>query len=192
MVVTNDPVLVLRGTRVALGPLREDLVPTYHRWEQQLLVLAGLGHITPETLESRRTSYGLASQAGEAGAYFTVYANNGEAWKPIGLSTLHIDQRKQVADYVILLGERRGEGLGTEATKLTLDWAFNVAGLRNVKLEVWEPNKAAIRAYQKAGFKIVGVRRNGARWLGQQCDEIIMDAVPEDFTDSVVEQQLQA
>jgi len=105
---------------------------------------------------------------------------------------LHIDQRKHVADYVILLGERRGEGLGTEATTLTLDWAFNVAGLRNVTLEVWEPNKAAIRAYEKAGFRIVGVRRHGARWLGQQCDEIIMDAMPEDFTDSVVEQQLHA
>ncbi|MBV9013855.1 MAG: GNAT family N-acetyltransferase [Pseudonocardiales bacterium] len=118
--------------------------------------------------------------------------NNGETWQPIGLSTLHIEARKQVADYVILLGEHRGEGLGTEATKLTLDWAFHVAGLRNVKLEVWEPNKAAIRAYQKASFTIVGVRRNGARWLGQQCDEIIMDAVPEDFTDSVVEHQLQA
>ena len=59
--MTNDPVLVLIGSRVALGTLREDLVPDYHRWEQQLLVLAGLGHTTPETLESRRTSYGLAS-----------------------------------------------------------------------------------------------------------------------------------
>lgn len=192
MTEMNDPLLVLVGNRVALGPLREELVPTYHRWEQQLGVLAGLGHTTPETLESRRTTYGLASQSGDQGAYFTVYATNGETWQPIGLSTLHIEARKQVADYVILLGERRGEGLGTEATKLTLDWAFNVVGLRNVKLEVKEPNKAAIRAYEKAGFKIVGVRRNGARWLGQQCNEIIMDAVPGDFTDSVVEHHLQA
>jgi RimJ/RimL family protein N-acetyltransferase len=128
MAETNDPVLVLRGTRVALGPLREDLVPTYHRWEQQLVALAGLGHTTPETLESRRTTYGLASQGGDLGAYFTVYATNGETWQPIGLSTLHIDQRKQVANYVILLGERRGEGLGTEATKLTLDWASTSPG----------------------------------------------------------------
>ncbi|MGH3850448.1 MAG: hypothetical protein ACRDRT_12235 [Pseudonocardiaceae bacterium] len=33
--------------------------------------------------------------------------------------------------------------------------------------------------------------RNGARWLGQQCEENIMDAVPEDITNLVVEQQLQ-
>ncbi|MBV9143120.1 MAG: GNAT family N-acetyltransferase [Pseudonocardiales bacterium] len=148
-------------------------------------------HHTGDAGESA-TTYGLASQSGDLGAYFTVYATNGEAWQPIGLSTVHSDQRKQVADYVILLGERRGEGLGTEATTLTLDWAFNVVGLRNVTLEVWEPNKAAIRAYEKAGFRIVGVRRQGARWLGQQCDEIIMDAVPEDFTGSVVEHHLHA
>ncbi|MGH3831149.1 MAG: GNAT family N-acetyltransferase [Pseudonocardiaceae bacterium] len=64
--------------------------------------------------------------------------------------------------------------------------------MRNVKLEVWVPNKAAIHAYEKAGFRIVGVLRNDARWLSQQCDEIIMDAVPEDITNLVVEQQLQA
>jgi len=34
------------------------------------------------------------------------------------------------------------------------------------------------------------LRRNGARWLGQQCDEVIMDAVPEDLAESVVPAQL--
>ncbi|HEX3811769.1 MAG TPA: GNAT family protein [Mycobacteriales bacterium] len=191
MVDTDEPVLVLIGDRVALGTLRVDLVPLYHRWEQQLAVLAGYGQTTPEPLEARQSSYDAAAQAGDDGAYFTIYAKTGDGrWEPIGTTTLHIDSRKQIADYVIMLGARRGEGLGTEATRLTLDWAFNVAGLRNVKLEVWAPNKSAIRAYEKAGFHHVGVRRNGARWLGGPCDEIIMDAIPEDFSGSVVQGQL--
>lgn len=187
----EEAVLALIGDRVALGPLRADLVPLYHRWEQQLAVLAGLGQVTLETLEARQASYDAAAQAGADSAYFTVYARDtADRWQPIGTTTLHIDQRKQIADYVIVLGERRGEGLGTAATRLTLDWAFNVAGLVNVRLEVWAPNKAAIGAYERAGFKHIGIRRNGARWLGQQCDEVIMDAVPEDLTESVVEGQV--
>lgn len=191
MADSDEPVFVLIGDRVALGTLRADLVPLYHRWEQQLAVLAGYGQTTPEPLEARQSSYDAAAQASGDGAYFTVYARtDNEAWEPVGTTTLHIDTRKQVADYIIMLGERRGQGIGTEATRLTLDWAFNVAGLVNVKLEVWAPNEGAIRAYEKAGFKHVGVRRNGARWLGRPCDEIIMDAVPEEFSDSVVERQL--
>lgn len=187
----DEPVLVLTGDRVALGAMRSDLVPLYHRWEQQLAVLAGYGHATPDTLEGRQSSYEAASQASAESGSFTVYARDSEGvWEPIGTTTLHIDWRRQVADYVIMLGTRRGEGLGTEATRLTLDWAFNVAGLKNVKLEVWAPNTAAIRAYEKAGFRHVGVRRNGARWLGQQCDEVIMDAIPEDVVGSVVADQL--
>ena len=59
----------------------------------------------------------------------------------------------------ILVGQRRGRGLGTEATRLTLDWAFHVLGLHNVMLEVLPANAPAIRAYEAAGFRRIGVRR---------------------------------
>ena len=35
------------------------------------------------------------------------------------------------------MGERRGQGLGTEATRLVLDYAFHVLQLRNVMLRPW-------------------------------------------------------
>ncbi|MFI2486857.1 GNAT family N-acetyltransferase [Promicromonospora kroppenstedtii] len=42
-------------------------------------------------------------------------------------------------------------------------------------------NTAAIRAYEKAGFRTVGTRRRTGSWLGQPADEVIMDAVPEEY-----------
>lgn len=55
-----------------------------------------------------------------------------------------------------------GMGLGTEATKLILDYAFNVLKLHKVDLRVLEYNIRAINSYKKCGFIVEGVDREGA------------------------------
>ena len=85
------------------------------------------------------------------------------------------------ANLGISLGERRNQGLGSEATRLTLDWGFHVLGLQNVLLETLAWNEAAIRAYEKAGFRRIGVRRKAAMSRGGRADVVLMDAIPADF-----------
>ena len=48
------------------------------------------------------------------------------------------------AEFGIAIGERRGQGLGTEATRLVLDFAFHVLQLRNVLLQTLEWNVAGL------------------------------------------------
>jgi RimJ/RimL family protein N-acetyltransferase len=97
-----------------------------------------------------------------------------------------IDYRHARCGFGILLGERRGQGLGTEATRLALDWAFNALSLRNVLLEVMPWNAAAIRTYEKAGFRHIGRRRDALLLHGRRWDELYMDAVADEFTGSVL------
>jgi RimJ/RimL family protein N-acetyltransferase len=59
-------------------------------------------------------------------------------------------------------------------------------GLHNVMLTVLPTNVAAIRAYEKAGFKRIGVRRNALSVLGRRGDEVLMDAVPDEFQSPVL------
>jgi RimJ/RimL family protein N-acetyltransferase len=94
---------------------------------------------------------------------------------------VYIDQMRRNGEYVVALGESRGRGVGTEATRLVLDYAFHVTNLRCVYLTVIEPNAGAIRAYEKAGFKRQGMRRDSNQWLGQTVNEVLMDAIPEEF-----------
>jgi RimJ/RimL family protein N-acetyltransferase len=94
---------------------------------------------------------------------------------------MRIDHHNGRADFGILIGERRGEGLGTDATCLVLEWAFDVVGLANVMLGVLPSNRAGIRAYEKAGFRTVGARRTAAASMGGREDELLMDAVAADF-----------
>ena len=48
-------------------------------------------------------------------------------------------------------------GAATEAVRAALDYAFRVLGLRRVKLRTFAHNLRARRAFQKAGFREVGV-----------------------------------
>jgi len=184
-----DVEYLIEGERVALGPLRRDLAETYARWMNSLEVRGGLSNLGildrgSEEAWLEETMTANAEQEPDR-ANFTIYdRRDGE---PIGTSVLmDINHHHARARFGILLGERRGQGLGTEAARLTLDWAFSVLSLRNVLLEVLPWNAGAIRAYEKAGFKLIGRRRDALLAHGRRWDEISMDAVASEFTGSVL------
>jgi diamine N-acetyltransferase len=180
---------LIESDRAALGSLRRDLAETYAQWMNRVDVRRGLAHLGLYDLEAEEAWLADASKANAerrpAQANFTVYdRRDGEA---VGTSSLFdIDHHHRRAKFGILLGERRGQGIGTEATRLTLDWAFHVLNLRNVVLEVMDWNAAGMRAYEKAGFRLVGRRRDALVSGGRRIDEVIMDAVPGDFAGSVI------
>jgi diamine N-acetyltransferase len=185
----DAPDYVLEGERVALGPLRKDLADAYRRWVHDLDVRNGIltvGIYSLETEEAwvEETSAKCGGAQPEMAA-FTVYdLSDGD---PIGTTSLMaIDWRMRRSLFGIALGGRRGGGLGTDATRLTLDWAFNMLGLHNVMLNVLPTNVAAIRAYEKAGFKRIGVRRDALSVLGERGDEVLMDAIAGDFDSPVL------
>jgi diamine N-acetyltransferase len=180
---------LIESDRAALGTLRRDLAATYAHWMNRVEVRRGLAHLGVFDVGAEEAWLADASKASAerrpAQVSFTVYdRRDGEA---VGTASLFdIDHHHLRAKFGILLGERRGQGIGTEATRLTLDWGFNVMNLHNVVLEVMDWNAAGIRAYEKAGFRLVGRRReallSGGRWV----DEVIMDALASEFTGSVL------
>ena len=58
--------------------------------------------------------------------------------------------------------------------------------LRNVMLETLAWNAAGLAAYERAGFRRIGVRRAARISRGRPTDLVLMDAVPDDFGDSVL------
>jgi diamine N-acetyltransferase len=178
----EDPILIIEGDLVALGPLRRDLLPLYQRWINDLGTMRTLGlPPLPMTSEKEQEWYDRQSKA-EDDVPFTIYER--ETLRPIGNTGLHsVDYRNRSATFGILIGEpeRRGKGFGTETTRLMLDFAFTALGLHNVMLTVFEFNPAGIRAYQKAGFKEVGRRRECRMMGGTLWDEVHMDCISSEF-----------
>ncbi|WP_028648412.1 GNAT family N-acetyltransferase [Nocardiopsis sp. CNT312] len=178
----SDPLIWLRGEKAGIGPLRADLVEEYWRWEQTIPTIVGYNRRTPQPIETTRLilieGYDRAS---DREIRFTVYDLAGSEPVPVGIAQVMTDQPRGNGEYIAAMGESRGKGVGTEATKLVLDYAFHVANMACVWLTVLEPNTGAIRAYEKAGFKRQGIRRNSNVWLGQRVNEVLMDALPEEF-----------
>jgi RimJ/RimL family protein N-acetyltransferase len=153
------PITTLTGPRITLGPLRREFVPAYCRWSNDLGTSRTLGLSWPATLEEELARYEQRALA-ENATWFTLYER--ASGRPIGLTYLYeIEPRHARANFGILIGEGdcRGKGYGTEATRLLLDYAFTAQGLHSVQLEVFEYNLAGMRAYQKAGFRELGRRR---------------------------------
>jgi len=87
-----------------------------------------------------------------------------------------LDAANAAANYRIsLVGpEVFGRGYGTEATRLVVDYALDVAGLHRLHLQVLAFNPRAQRAYEKCGFVREGVHRDALHWEGAWHDAISM------------------
>lgn len=179
----GEATLWLRGDMVGLGPISIELAESYWRWENDPGVRIGYGQQTPESLEERTEGLRHQLKRSHDQARFTIYDLSGTEPVPVGTTALTIDHPRRNAEFFILIGDgaHRGKGIGSEATRLTLDYGFHVTSLRCIYLSVLAPNKAAIRAYEKAGFRKIGERRQSGYWLGQPANEVFMDAIPEDF-----------
>jgi RimJ/RimL family protein N-acetyltransferase len=185
----NEPDFIVVGSKAALGPLRRDLAPSYARWMNQPEVRRGLellGIATPESQEQWvQENLERGAKREPDRVEFTIYDRTDST--PVGTAGLfRISHARGTAEFGIAMGERRGQGLGTEATRLVLDFAFHVLQLRNVLLETLDWNVAGLTAYEHAGFRRIGVRRGAARSRGRPADVVMMDAIPEDFGPSVL------
>ena len=187
--MSDEPDLLAVGERVALGPLRMDLAGHYARWINQTEVKDGTGALGIMTPEAEREWVETKMKEGAARrpavASFTVYVRSDLA--PVGTTALMgIDHRDRTAEFGISMGDRRGQGLGTEAARLTLDWAFTVLSLHNVVLRALDWNQQALASYRRAGFRELGRRREAVLSGGRLCDEVYMDVLASEFTGSVL------
>ena len=182
------PLVNIVGEKVALGPLRKDLIHTYTRWYNDFNTLRTLGAMpVPLTVEQEEKWYERVVAGGGSEVAFTVYEQS--TMRPIGNSGLNdIDYRNRTAEFGITIGEpdARGKGYGTETAQLMLGYAFTALGLHNVKLTVHEYNLAGIRAYTKAGFKQYGRRREKILMGGRHWDEIHMECLATEWGPSPV------
>lgn len=104
------------------------------------------------------------------------------AGRVIGESVLNeIDWEARNANFRIAIfrPEYCGQGTGSWAVRTTRDFAFETLKLHRLELDVFSFNPRAIRAYEKAGFRREGVRRDAVRDGDGYGDDILM-AILED------------
>jgi RimJ/RimL family protein N-acetyltransferase len=74
-----------------------------------------------------------------------------------------------------------GRGLGTEATRLIIDYAFATVGVHRIELQVYDFNPRARHVYERVGFVHEGTMREALRWDGQWIDCHLMGMLASDW-----------
>ncbi len=114
-------------------------------------------------------------------------------WKgedePVGVVSLaNISHANSSADLSVIVGDEkdRDQGLGTEAIRILLGYAFKDLGLNRVGLSVFEFNETAIHAYEKLGFEREGLLRQALWRDGGFHDAILMSVLAQDWREDEV------
>lgn len=136
-----------------------------------------------ETMEDRWYDQVLAEQSGRR-ATFAIEENIDGVF--IGFVHLtEIDWPSRAAQFGIVIGDtsRQCRGIGSEASRLALRYAFNTLNLDRLELRVSEPNTRARHIYQKLGFREEGRLRRAAFIDGVAIDVMVMGILREEFAD---------
>ncbi len=163
--------------------MERDLLPTYQRWLNDFELLKLIDRrFRPLSADWISTWFERSTRGNQDTMIFTIWEASTQT--PIGNVALQdIDYRNRTAELGIFIAETstRGQGYGTEATKLILDFAFRVLGLQNVMLRVYDYNEPARRCYERAGFREFGRRQQSQFMDGRFWTVIYMECLAGDF-----------
>jgi RimJ/RimL family protein N-acetyltransferase len=175
--------MVLSGAQVGLSVMLPEDVPILARWHQDLDFTARIGAPGEvQTLEMRQEFFDQNARIRPDSAEFAVL--DCTTGRLVGFGGLFDISRALTATLFVGIGDAadRGQGRGAEASRLICEYGFFFRNLHSIKVEVHGYNHAALRTYERLGFKPAG-RLRGANLLNnRRHNEIIMDLLRSELT----------
>ncbi len=107
-----------------------------------------------------------------------------ETKKPVGhIALVRPDWVSRMMTFYIVLLDKTiwGKGLGTEATRLMVDYGFNMLNLNRIQLHVDAENESAKAVYKKIGFKHEGTLRQAMYKNNKYYDFWLMSILAEEY-----------
>ncbi len=170
----------LVGEKCYLSPISMDDVERYTEWVNDMEI-GQFMLFTSSVIDMDKEKKALQSLM-ERDVVFAIIEKDTN--KVIGNCGLHgINDVHRYATFGIFIGEKTfwNQGIGSEATTLLLDYAFNILNLHSVNMDVFSYNKRAIRCYEKVGFKYAGKRRDFMFMAGEYHDVLMYDILASEF-----------
>src|SRR5438132_5519630 len=104
----DAPIINMRGEKIALGPIRRDLIPLYEKWVNDFEVTRGIALHPPMTREQEEAWYDRVSKD-DGQVMFGIYELS--TVRPIGNTGLFdIDHFHHTAEFGIMVGEKDSWG----------------------------------------------------------------------------------
>jgi len=174
--------ITLKGKLINLRPLSLKDAPNFCKWFEDpevsmFISLRGRG--APSLKQEKEWIKNNFKT--KDNAYFCIETKDHEHIGSVSL--MHIDSMHKSAEFGISIGNKRywGQGMGTEATKMMLDYGFKKLKLHRIGLQVIAYNFRAQRTYQKSGFVYEGRLRDKMYFNGHWHDMIMMGILREEW-----------
>ncbi|OHB19563.1 MAG: hypothetical protein A2854_00780 [Parcubacteria group bacterium RIFCSPHIGHO2_01_FULL_56_18] len=164
----------LNGERVTLRTLHpEDTSEEHASWLNDPIINRYL-ETRSTTLPELREYIAKKFESADALLLGIFWKETGEHIGNIKLEP--IDLKEKTAMLGLLIGAKKywGQGIGTESTALVTNFAFQNLELGEIRLGVIADNKPAIRVYEKCGFVIDHIEKDGINHDGVLHDKVHM------------------
>ncbi len=181
------PVVYYEGSRIYFRPLELEDEPHLRRWINDPRVWRTLGHYLPKNAQAER-AWIESLYKSETDVVFGVALKENDAL--VGTTGLHrVNPVSRSAVFGICIGDvsQHNMGFGTEATRLCVQYGFEVLNLNRIELEVLANNFRGIRTYQKAGFQPEGCRRQAMYRNGRYEDVYVFAILRAEYDASMRE-----
>jgi RimJ/RimL family protein N-acetyltransferase len=104
--------------------------------------------------------------------------------EPVGQVGMHVDDRTREAEIGVWIAEPHwGEGYGTEAAELLVDYAFAERNVHRMVAQALEFNEGSKRVWEKLGFEHEGVRRESEFMDGAYRDMHLYGVLEDEWRD---------
>jgi len=171
----------LAGEKVLLRPFEAEDMEHMIRWYNQPELRALIGQVYPETKHSAEDWFERLCTDRSRVWFAVVRKSDGVVVGEAGL--LRMDFPWKTTDLTMIIGDEsaRGQGLGTEAIVLLMDYAFGYLGFHRIAIGVVGFNEKALRFYEKVGFKREGIQRDGYYYRHKFHDFVMMSILEDEF-----------
>ncbi|MFD2638131.1 GNAT family N-acetyltransferase [Piscibacillus salipiscarius] len=147
--------------RLVLRKVDKNDVELYHSWRNNMDVMYTTNpSLDLYSLEDTRSFVENNLTDSRSSKSYIILQK--EEDKAIGITSLiNIDYKNRNSECIIDIGEKDywGQGYGSEALQILLNYAFLELNLHRVSLRVFSFNHKAIKLYKKLGFKEEGISR---------------------------------
>lgn len=171
--------VVLRGARLNLRPVEDDDLARLLAILREPAVAEHWSE--PDDEADRRLLSGNDADGAERITTFVITLDDEPIGWLAGWEKLDPEYRHAGIDLFIAT-EHHGNAFGPEAIRLVCRWLFEARGHHRITIDPAADNVHAIAAYEKVGFKRVGIMRCYERGAdGTYHDGMLLDLLPEDL-----------
>ncbi len=177
---------LFNGKLVRLTSEEPEFRSKQEAWWQRDSEFHRLADSEPATLFSQKKIQAWAEEKVESGFkieryFFSIRALDDDVL--IGFLSLWFDGIHREVWVGVGIGNREywGKGYGTDTMKLCVQYAFAELNAARVSLGLHEYNPRALKAYEKAGFKLEGVTRKDMLREGKRTDSFWMGILRDEW-----------